>query len=178
MWKKVLWLFFISSNLPFYVHPFDWSPLSFLLYTLFLLTFTLTLFLSCSFSLSNTLILSFFLSLHLSFSYYFSHFLYPFLLHLHIHNLTHLLLYSLFFHLICSMNAPTDGSRWFMTPQTINAYYHPSLNEIVFPAAILQVNLFYFILFFQFLYFNFFFSHHNFFFISWYLTLTIFFVWT
>ena len=25
-----------------------------------------------------------------------------------------------------------------MTPQTINAYYHPSLNEIVFPAAILQ----------------------------------------
>ena len=28
-----------------------------------------------------------------------------------------------------------------MTPQTINAYYHPSLNEIVFPAAILQVTL-------------------------------------
>jgi putative endopeptidase len=25
-----------------------------------------------------------------------------------------------------------------MTPQTVNAYYHPSLNEIVFPAAILQ----------------------------------------
>ena len=42
------------------------------------------------------------------------------------------------------MNAPTDRSRWFMTPQTINAYYHPSLNEIVFPAAILQVNQFYF----------------------------------
>jgi hypothetical protein len=37
------------------------------------------------------------------------------------------------------MNSPTDKSRWFMTPQTINAYYHPSLNEIVFPAAILQV---------------------------------------
>ena len=36
------------------------------------------------------------------------------------------------------MNAPTDKSRWFMTPQTVNAYYHPSLNEIVFPAAILQ----------------------------------------
>ena len=36
------------------------------------------------------------------------------------------------------MNAPTDRSRWFMTPQTVNAYYHPSLNEIVFPAAILQ----------------------------------------
>lgn len=36
------------------------------------------------------------------------------------------------------MNAPTDKDRWFMTPQTVNAYYHPSLNEIVFPAAILQ----------------------------------------
>jgi putative endopeptidase len=36
------------------------------------------------------------------------------------------------------MNAPTDRSKWFMTPQTVNAYYHPSLNEIVFPAAILQ----------------------------------------
>jgi putative endopeptidase len=40
------------------------------------------------------------------------------------------------------MNAPTDRSRWFMTPQTINAYYHPSLNEIVFPAAILQAPFF------------------------------------
>jgi putative endopeptidase len=36
------------------------------------------------------------------------------------------------------MNAPTDRNKWFMTPQTVNAYYHPSLNEIVFPAAILQ----------------------------------------
>uniref|UniRef100_A0A7S1B631 Peptidase M13 C-terminal domain-containing protein n=1 Tax=Corethron hystrix TaxID=216773 RepID=A0A7S1B631_9STRA len=36
------------------------------------------------------------------------------------------------------MNAPTDRNKWFMTPQTINAYYHPSLNEVVFPAAILQ----------------------------------------
>ena len=36
------------------------------------------------------------------------------------------------------MNAPVDRTRWFMTPQTVNAYYHPSLNEIVFPAAILQ----------------------------------------
>ena len=36
------------------------------------------------------------------------------------------------------MNAPTDRAKWEMTPQTINAYYHPSLNEIVFPAAILQ----------------------------------------
>jgi putative endopeptidase len=36
------------------------------------------------------------------------------------------------------MNNPTDRDKWFMTPQTVNAYYHPSLNEIVFPAAILQ----------------------------------------
>jgi putative endopeptidase len=36
------------------------------------------------------------------------------------------------------MNAPTNRDKWFMTPQTVNAYYHPSLNEIVFPAAILQ----------------------------------------
>jgi len=36
------------------------------------------------------------------------------------------------------INAPTDRVKWFMTPQTIYAYYHPSLNEIVFPAAILQ----------------------------------------
>jgi putative endopeptidase len=40
--------------------------------------------------------------------------------------------------LVKEMNAPTDTEKWFMTPQTINAYYHPSLNEIVFPAAILQ----------------------------------------
>jgi putative endopeptidase len=33
---------------------------------------------------------------------------------------------------------PTDKDRWEMTPQTVNAYYSPSLNEIVFPAAILQ----------------------------------------
>ena len=40
------------------------------------------------------------------------------------------------------MNASTDKKKWFMTPQTINAYYHPSLNEIVFPAAILQAPMF------------------------------------
>ena len=39
---------------------------------------------------------------------------------------------------IKEMNAPTDKLKWFMTPQTVNAYYHPNLNEIVFPAAILQ----------------------------------------
>ena len=35
-------------------------------------------------------------------------------------------------------DAPTDRTRWQMLPQQINAYYHPNLNEIVFPAAILQ----------------------------------------
>ncbi len=33
---------------------------------------------------------------------------------------------------------PVDRSEWGMTPQTVNAYYSPNMNEIVFPAAILQ----------------------------------------
>ncbi|MFD5278094.1 M13 family metallopeptidase [Pseudarthrobacter sp. NPDC058362] len=33
---------------------------------------------------------------------------------------------------------PVDRDKWLMTPQTVNAYYHPMMNEIVFPAAILQ----------------------------------------
>ena len=33
---------------------------------------------------------------------------------------------------------PVDRTRWHMTPQTVNAYYDPTANEIVFPAAILQ----------------------------------------
>ncbi len=33
---------------------------------------------------------------------------------------------------------PVDRTRWGMTPPTVNAYYHPLLNEIVFPAGILQ----------------------------------------
>ncbi|MFF2032549.1 M13 family metallopeptidase [Arthrobacter sp. NPDC058192] len=33
---------------------------------------------------------------------------------------------------------PVDREKWLMTPQTVNAYYHPLLNEIVFPAAMLQ----------------------------------------
>jgi putative endopeptidase len=36
------------------------------------------------------------------------------------------------------LNAPRDTTEWLMTPQTVNAYYHPLYNEIVFPAAILQ----------------------------------------
>ena len=37
---------------------------------------------------------------------------------------------------------PKDPSEWFMTPQTVNAYYLPTNNEIVFPAAFLQPPLF------------------------------------
>ena len=36
------------------------------------------------------------------------------------------------------VNKPVDVSEWQMTPQTINAYYNPTTNEICFPAAILQ----------------------------------------
>jgi len=36
------------------------------------------------------------------------------------------------------MNKPVDKKEWGMTPQTVNAYYNPTMNEIVFPAAILQ----------------------------------------
>ncbi len=37
---------------------------------------------------------------------------------------------------------PADREEWGMTPQTVNAYYHPLLNEIVFPAGILQAPFF------------------------------------
>lgn len=36
------------------------------------------------------------------------------------------------------IGGPVDRDEWFMTPQTVNAYYNPGMNEIVFPAAILQ----------------------------------------
>lgn len=36
------------------------------------------------------------------------------------------------------LNSKLDKTEWHMTPQTVNAYYSPNLNEIVFPAAILQ----------------------------------------
>ena len=39
---------------------------------------------------------------------------------------------------LAKIGGPVDHGEWFMTPQTVNAYYHPRLNEIVFPAAILQ----------------------------------------
>ncbi len=37
---------------------------------------------------------------------------------------------------------PVDRNEWFMSPQTVNAYYSPELNEIVFPAGILQPPIF------------------------------------
>jgi len=36
------------------------------------------------------------------------------------------------------LGVPIDRNEWFMTPQTVNAYYDPTMNEIVFPAAILS----------------------------------------
>ncbi|MBC7574092.1 MAG: M13 family peptidase [Herminiimonas sp.] len=39
---------------------------------------------------------------------------------------------------LAKLGKPLDRTEWGMTPQTINAYYNPQLNEIVFPAAILQ----------------------------------------
>ncbi|WP_066463737.1 M13 family metallopeptidase [Sanguibacter suarezii] len=39
---------------------------------------------------------------------------------------------------LAKIGKPIDRDEWHMTPQTVNAYYNPSMNEIVFPAAILQ----------------------------------------
>jgi putative endopeptidase len=43
---------------------------------------------------------------------------------------------------LAKIGSPIDRDEWFMTPQTINAYYNPGFNEIVFPAAILQFPFF------------------------------------
>ena len=40
--------------------------------------------------------------------------------------------------MIGRLGGPVDRDEWFMTPQTVNAYYSSTMNEIVFPAAILQ----------------------------------------
>ncbi len=40
------------------------------------------------------------------------------------------------------LNQPVDKEKWYMTPQTVNAYYNPSSNEICFPAGILQYPFF------------------------------------
>ena len=41
------------------------------------------------------------------------------------------------------INKPIDKTEWLMPPQTVNAYYNPSMNEICFPAGILQPPFFY-----------------------------------
>jgi len=41
-------------------------------------------------------------------------------------------------HELSKIGKPVDRDEWFMPPQTVNAYYNPVMNEIVFPAAILQ----------------------------------------
>ncbi|GAA4641022.1 M13 family metallopeptidase [Gordonia humi] len=43
---------------------------------------------------------------------------------------------------LAKIGKPVDRDEWFMTPQTVNAYYNPGMNEIVFPAAILQAPFF------------------------------------
>ena len=43
---------------------------------------------------------------------------------------------------LAKIGSPLDRDEWFMTPQTVNAYYNPGFNEIVFPAAILQYPFF------------------------------------
>lgn len=44
---------------------------------------------------------------------------------------------------LAKLGGPIDRGEWFMTPQTVNAYYNPTMNEIVFPAAILRPPFFY-----------------------------------
>ena len=41
-------------------------------------------------------------------------------------------------YMFSKINKPVDKDEWLMTPQTVNAYYNPTTNEICFPAAILQ----------------------------------------
>ena len=45
-------------------------------------------------------------------------------------------------HIEHTAGKPVDRDDWFMTPQTVNAYYNPTTNEICFPAGILQVPFF------------------------------------
>ncbi|MGL4293893.1 MAG: M13 family metallopeptidase [Bacteroidales bacterium] len=46
-------------------------------------------------------------------------------------------------YMISQNEKPVDKSKWHMSPQTVNAYYNPSSNEICFPAGILQPPFFY-----------------------------------
>ena len=47
-------------------------------------------------------------------------------------------------YMMSKINKPVDKDEWLMTPQTVNAYYNPTTNEICFPAAILQPPFFQF----------------------------------
>ncbi len=48
-----------------------------------------------------------------------------------------------FIYMLNKVNKPVDPAEWEMTPQTVNAYYNPFQNEIVFPAGILQPPFFF-----------------------------------
>lgn len=54
-----------------------------------------------------------------------------------VENLRHAFIYSAGFQL-AKAGKPVDREEWLMNPQTVNAYYEPTMNVIVFPAAILQ----------------------------------------
>lgn len=45
--------------------------------------------------------------------------------------------------MVDELGKPVDKAKWYMSPQTVNAYYNPSSNEICFPAGILQPPFFY-----------------------------------
>lgn len=45
-------------------------------------------------------------------------------------------------YMVSKLGKPVDKTEWFMTPQTVNAYYNPAFNEIVFPAGILAFPFF------------------------------------
>ena len=47
-----------------------------------------------------------------------------------------------FDYMLTKAGKPVDKTEWLMTPQTVNAYYNPTTNEICFPAGILQYPFF------------------------------------
>ncbi len=53
-------------------------------------------------------------------------------------NMTNVSKFMSKYHIDNRVNKPVDRTEWLMTPQTINAYYNPTTNEICFPAGILQ----------------------------------------